>query len=94
MLIYVMISSPSHLFFERNNRSQRDAGRFSIALKDIMEVVRAKPFAVMPGSGMSIEVTLKTGEKVGVWQWEWLNNVGRAHNDLEVGQMRDSHPHL
>ena len=35
-----------------------------LSLLDVRNVVKAKPFAVLPGSGMSIEVTLKTGVKV------------------------------
>ena len=33
---------------------------------NVVQVVKAKPFAVLPGSGMSIQVTLKNGRKVGV----------------------------
>ena len=57
----------SHLCFERHQRQQRDLDRFKISLYDVTQVVKAKPFAVLPGSGMSIEITLKTGVKV---QWE------------------------
>jgi hypothetical protein len=37
----------------------------------VENVARAKPFAVLPGSGMSIEITLKTGAKVSVALLGW-----------------------
>ena len=55
----------SCLCFERVGRAIRDPERFLISLKMVKTIVKAKPFAVLPGSGMSIEVTLKQGEKVG-----------------------------
>ena len=54
----------SHLCFERVGRAIRDPERIIISLKLVKDVVKAKPFAVLPGSGMSIEVTLKRGDKV------------------------------
>ena len=33
-------------------------------MKMVREVKKAKPFAVLPGSGMSIDVVLKRGDKV------------------------------
>ena len=54
----------SHLCFERVGRAVRDPERIIISLKLVKDVVKAKPFAVLPGSGMSIEVTLGRGDKV------------------------------
>ena len=54
----------SHLCFERVGRAIRDPERIIISLKLVKDVVKAKPFAVLPGSGMSIEVTLERGDKV------------------------------
>lgn len=31
----------------------------------VCDVLQAKPFAVLPGSGMALEVSLKTSDKVG-----------------------------
>ena len=42
----------------------RDPERIIISLKLVKNVVKAKPFAVLPGSGMSIEVSLDRGDKV------------------------------
>lgn len=67
----------SHLCFERHSRSLRDPDRFTLSLMDVVRVVKAKPFAVLPGSGMSVEVTLKTGVKVGV-ACGW-GNTGWGH---------------
>jgi hypothetical protein len=54
----------SHLCFERVGRAVRDPERIIISLKLVKDVVKAKPFAVLPGSGMSVEVTLQRGDKV------------------------------
>ena len=54
----------SYLCFERVGRAVRDPERIIISLKLVKDVVKAKPFAVLPGSGMSIEVTLERGDKV------------------------------
>ena len=54
----------SYLCFERVGRTVRDPERIIISLKLVKDVVKAKPFAVLPGSGMSIEVTLQRGDKV------------------------------
>lgn len=54
----------SYLCFERVGRAIRDPERIIISLKLVKDVVKAKPFAVLPGSGMSIEVTLQRGDRV------------------------------
>ena len=59
-----MLFLHSHLCFERVGRAVRDPERIIISLKLVKDVVKAKPFAVLPGSGMSIEVTLERGDKV------------------------------
>lgn len=46
------------------SHSARDSDRIAILLADVVCVVKAKPFAVLPGSGMSIEVTRADGKKV------------------------------
>lgn len=51
------------LCFERSPRPNDTADRFVIPLRDITSFAKAKPFAVLPGSGMSLEVTLKNNEK-------------------------------
>ncbi len=70
MYMHSLLSCPppscSFLCFERHSRSQRDPDRFHFSLMDVVQVVKAKPFAVLPGSGMSVELTLKNGNKVGV----------------------------
>ena len=48
------------------SHSARDSDRISILLADVVCVVKAKPFAVLPGSGMSIEVTRADGQKVSI----------------------------
>ncbi|XP_019860300.1 PREDICTED: GRAM domain-containing protein 4-like [Amphimedon queenslandica] len=53
----------SFLCFERSPRPNDNADRFTISLGDISKICKAKPFAVLPGSGMSIEVTVKGREK-------------------------------
>lgn len=54
----------SFLCFERSGRAAvREGERVVLALSDVRGVVKAKPFAVLPGSGMSVEVTLKSREK-------------------------------
>uniref|UniRef100_A0A1X7VTC5 GRAM domain-containing protein n=1 Tax=Amphimedon queenslandica TaxID=400682 RepID=A0A1X7VTC5_AMPQE len=53
----------SFLCFERSPRPNDSADRFTISLGDISKICKAKPFAVLPGSGMSIEVTVKGREK-------------------------------
>jgi hypothetical protein len=52
----------SFLCFERSSRA-RDPDHLLLSLADIAEIGKAKPFAVLPGTGMCIEVTLKSSEK-------------------------------
>ena len=59
----------SYLCFERMTHALRDSDRISIPLENVVQVKKAKPFAVLPGSGMSIEITCSSGKKV-----EFLNS--------------------
>jgi hypothetical protein len=52
----------SFLCFERSSKA-RDPDRMVISLTDITGIVKAKPFAVLPGSGMALELTLKNSDK-------------------------------
>eukprot|EP00794_Sanderia_malayensis_P006066 gene6066-6768_t len=49
------------LCFERNQFHSKK--NFALRLHDIIEVNKSKPFSILPGSGMSIEVMTKTNEK-------------------------------
>ena len=74
----------SCLCFERVGRAVRDPERIIISLKLVKDIVKAKPFAVLPGSGMSIEVTLDRGDKVCV----------RMHTYRKSGIYRKNDPIL
>lgn len=54
----------SYLCFERMTHALRDSARISIPLEKVVMVKKAKPFAVLPGSGMSIEITCSNRKKV------------------------------
>ena len=62
---FLHLSCCSLLCFERVAKAVRDSERIIISLKTVKEIKKAKPFAVLPGSGMSIDVVLKEGDKVG-----------------------------
>ncbi|XP_064400185.1 GRAM domain-containing protein 4-like isoform X2 [Halichondria panicea] len=53
----------NYLCFERMSHALRDSDRISIPLVDVVLVKKAKPFAVLPGSGMSIEITCSNRKK-------------------------------
>ncbi len=59
-----LMFSCSYLCFERMSHALRDGDRISIPLEDVVLVKKAKPFAVIPGSGMSIEITCSNRKKV------------------------------
>lgn len=48
----------SHLCFEKLNASHQ-SDRIMIHLKEVQSISKAKPFQILPGSGMSIEVFMK-----------------------------------
>ncbi len=61
MLLFALVAR--YLCFERNTKPV-DPDRCTVSLNNVLQVSKAKPFAVLPGSGMSIEVTLNSGTKV------------------------------
>ena len=78
---HTVILLHSYLCFERVGRAICDPERIIISLKLVKDVVKAKPFAVLPGSGMSIEVTLERGDKV--WTPTFTENFKQQLSTIE-----------